>query len=213
MELKLSIRQIIQERSPAIAFAGYTFDAVDMVITALALPLIMKEWGLNMMQAGTVVTALLIGACFGGFIFGPIADKFGRKKALMWCIAFFSITTALAGFAQNHIQLAVLRFVAGLGLGAEWALGTTMIAEFFPAEKRGKASAWMMIGWPVGYFIALGLQAALVPLFGWRALFFAGTAGMLLAGYIWLFIPESPVWLRAQAKKKLGASHQIRLPR
>lgn len=121
-----------------IAFAGYTFDAVDMVITALALPLIMKEWGLNMMQAGTVVTALLIGACFGGFIFGPIADKFGRKKALMLCIAFFSITTGLAGFAQDHIQLAVLRFIAGLGLGAEWALGTTMIAEFYPAEKGEK---------------------------------------------------------------------------
>jgi MFS family permease len=190
----------------AVAFAGYTFDAVDMVITALALPLIMKEWGLNMMQAGTVVTALLIGACFGGFIFGPIADKFGRKKALMWCIAFFSITTGLAGFATDHFQLAVLRFVAGLGLGAEWALGTTMIAEFYAVEKRGKASSWMMIGWPVGYFIALGLQAALVPLFGWRALFFAGTTGMILAAYIWLYIPESPVWLRAQAKKKLGAS-------
>ena len=190
----------------AVAFAGYSFDAVDMVITALALPLIMKEWGLNMMQAGTIVTAMLIGACCGGFIFGPIADKFGRKKALMWCIGFFSITTGLAGFAQDTFQISVLRFVAGLGLGAEWALGTTMLAEFFPAEKRGKASAWMMIGWPVGYFIALGLQAALVPMFGWRALFFAGTAGMLLAGYIWLFVPESPVWLRAQAKKKLGAS-------
>ena len=190
----------------AVAFAGYTFDAVDMVITALALPMIMKEWGLNMMQAGTVATALLIGACFGGFIFGPIADKFGRKKGLMLCIAFFSITTGLAGFAQNYIQLAILRFIAGLGLGAEWALGTTMIAEFFPVEKRGKASAWMMIGWPAGYFIALGLQAALVPLFGWRALFFAGMAGILLAAYIWLYIPESPVWLRAQARKKLGES-------
>ena len=120
-----------------VAFAGYTFDAVDMVITALALPLIMKEWGLNMMQACIVVTALLIGACFGGFIFGPIADKFGRKKALMWCIAFFSITTALAGFAGSH-RIGRPRFIAGLGLGAEWALGTTMIVTFSADRKEGK---------------------------------------------------------------------------
>ena len=123
----------------AVAFAGYTFDAVDMVITALALPLIMKEWGLNMMQAGTVVTALLIGACFGGFIFGPIADKFGRKKALMWCIAFFSITTGACGISAEshpigHPEICRrARTWRGMGTGNNDACG------IFSCRKKGKS--------------------------------------------------------------------------
>jgi MFS family permease len=180
------------------------------VVTTLALPLIVREWNLTMVQAGAIATAMLLGAGLGGFIFGPIADRYGRKKGLMWCIAFFSVTTGFAGLAENHLQLTALRFIAGLGLGAEWALGATMLAEFFPAEQRGKASSWMMIGWPIGYFIAIGVQAWRVPVFGWRALFFAGTSGMLVAIFIWLFVPESPVWLRAQENKMRGIETQPR---
>ena len=193
----------------AAAIAGYAFDGVDIMVLALALPMILKDWHISMLQGGSIVTAMLMGTCLGGYIFGPIGDKHGRKKALIWCITFFAVTTGLCGFAQNYIQLAVLRFISGLGLGAEWALGATLMAEFFPAEQRGKANSWMQMGWPIGYAIALGFQAWLVPIYGWRALFFAGTSAIVVALYIWLFVPESPLWIKSQENKGQGKAAQV----
>jgi MFS family permease len=147
---------------------------------------------------------MLVGAALGGYLFGPLADRFGRKRALVWCITFFAVTTGLCGFAQDYIQLAILRFISGLGLGAEWALGGTLLAEFYPAKQRGKANSWMQSGWPIGYAIALGFQALMVPIFGWRGMFFAGTSAILVAAYIHFFVPESPLWLKAQEDRKKG---------
>lgn len=188
------------------AIAGYAFDGVDLMVIALTLPLVLKEWNITMVQGGIIVTAMLLGAVLGGFIFGPLADKFGRKKAMVWCIAFFGITTGLGGFAQDAMQLAFLRFLAGLGLGAEWALGATMLAEFYPAEKRGKANTYMQMGWPVGFIFALACQYLLVPEYGWRAMYFAGGLAVLVALYIQFFVPESPVWLKAQENKGTTAT-------
>ena len=184
--------------------AGYAFDGVDLMVIALTLPLILKEWNISMVQGGVIVTAMLLGSVLGGFIFGPLADKFGRKKALVWCIAFFGVTTGLGGFAQDPTQLAVLRFLAGLGLGAEWSLGATMLAEFNPPEKRGKANAYMQMGWPLGFIFALICQYLLVPSFGWRAMYFAGSLAVLVAVYIQFYVPESPVWLKAQDDRRKG---------
>lgn len=188
------------------AILGYAFDGVDIMVLALALPFILKDWGITMVQGGVIVTAMLVGTSLGGYIFGPIADRFGRKRALVWCISFFAIATGLCGFAQDYIQLSALRLISGLGLGAEWALGGTLIAEVYPANQRGKANSWMQCGWPIGYAIALGFQALLVPLFGWRVMFFAGTSAILVAAYIHFFVPESPLWLKAQADKRRGIS-------
>jgi MFS family permease len=186
------------------AVAGYAFDGVDIMVLALALPYILKDWHITMVQGGLIVTAMLIGTSLGGYIFGPLADKYGRKRALVWCIGFFAITTGLCGFAQDYIQLSILRLISGIGLGAEWALGGTLLAEFYPVNQRGKANSWMQSGWPIGYALALGFQAVLVPIYGWRVMFFAGTSAILVAAYIHFFVPESPVWLKAQEDKQKG---------
>jgi MFS family permease len=186
------------------AIAGYAFDGVDIMVLALALPLILKDWGITMVQGGLIVTAMLIGTSLGGYIFGPLGDKVGRKRALVWCITFFGVTTALCGLAQDYIQLAILRLISGLGLGAEWALGATLLAEYYPAKQRGKANSFMQSGWPIGYAIALGFQALLVPIWGWRAMFFGGASALLVAAYIHVFVPESPMWLSAQEDRKKG---------
>ena len=196
------------------AVLGYAFDGVDIMVLALALPLILADWHITMVQGGLIVTSMLVGTSLGGYIFGPIADRYGRKRALVWCISFFAVTTGLCGLAQDYIQLSILRLISGLGLGAEWAIGGTLLAEFTPADRRGKANAWMQSGWPIGYAIALGFQALLVPLFGWRAMFFAGTSALLVAAYIQWFVPESPVWLRAQDDRRSGrVIAQTRAPR
>lgn len=181
---------------------GFAFDGVDLMVLALTLPLILKDWGITMVQGGLIATAMLVGASLGGYVFGPLADRFGRKKALVWCIAFFGITTGLGGFAQDYIQLAILRFLAGLGLGAEWALGSTLLQEFYPAEKRGKVSSWMQMGWPLGFGFAILCQHLFVPSYGWRSLYFIGTSAVLVALYIQYFVPESPIWLKSREDRK-----------
>jgi MFS family permease len=203
-----------RRRVVAAAVLGYAFDGVDIMVLALALPLILADWHITMVQGGLIVTSMLIGTSLGGYIFGPLADRYGRKRTLVWCISFFAVTTGLCGFAHDYIQLSVLRLISGLGLGAEWAIGGTLLAEFTPANQRGKANAWMQSGWPIGYAIALGFQALLVPVFGWRAMFFAGVSALLVAAYIKWFVPESPVWLRAQEDRRSGrAVAQTAAPR
>jgi len=193
-----------EKRVLGAAIAAYAFDAIDLMVIALTLPLILKEWQITMVQGGLVVSAMLVGGVVGGYIFGPIADKYGRKKALVWCIAFFGVATGLGALAQDYKQLAALRFLAGIGLGAEWALGATMIAEFARPEKRGSYNSYMQMGWPIGFIAALGAQYLLVPKFGWRALYIAGSSAVLVALYIQLFIPESPVWMKAQQDRAKG---------
>lgn len=184
------------------AVAGYAFDGVDLMVVALTLPILMKEWGITMVQGGIIVSAMLIGSCIGGYVFGPLADKYGRTRALTWCIISFGIATGLGGFAQDYMQLAVLRFFAGIGLGAEWALGATLVAEVYPAKQRAKANSWMQMGWPLGYGFAVAAQYLLVPSYGWRSLYFIGALAVFVGLYIHYFVPESPVWLKAQKERK-----------
>ena len=191
----------------AATIAGYAFDGMDIMVFALAAPLLFNAWpSLTLVQIGMIATCMLLGMSFGGYIFGPIADKFGRKKALVWCIAFFGITTGLAGFSQNYIQLAALRFLAGLGLGAEWALGSTLLQEFTEPAKRAKTSSYMMLGWPIGYGLTVLVSYFLTPIFGWPILYWLGASSIFLTIYIQVAIPESPIWLKLQEDKKRGIS-------
>jgi MFS family permease len=186
---------------------AYTFDSMDIMVFALALPLLFREWGtFTYVQAGLIGTCMLLGMGLGGYVFGALGDKYGRKRVLVWCVAFFGLTTGLAGFSQNYLQLAALRFVAGLALGAEWALGGTLVQEFYPPGKRGSVSSYMMQGWPLGFAIAVLVQYLFVPSFGWRALYFSGTVAVFVAIWIYLFVPESPIWLKHQEDKKKGAA-------
>ncbi len=191
----------------AISILGFAFDGMDIWVYALAAPLLLQAWEtFNLVQIGFVATCMLLGMSCGGYIFGPLADKYGRKKALVWCIAFFGITTGLTGFVTNYMQLAALRFLAGLGLGAEWALAGTLLQEYTEPAKRAKYSSWMQLGWPLGIAVIVLINHFLVPLYGWQILYFAGATAVLLAIYIQVAIPESPVWVKMQEAKKQGAT-------
>ncbi|PKN18137.1 MAG: hypothetical protein CVU71_11520 [Deltaproteobacteria bacterium HGW-Deltaproteobacteria-6] len=184
---------------------GFAFDGMDIWVFALAAPLLLEAWPtLTLVQIGFVATCMLLGMSAGGYVFGPIADKYGRKKALVWCIAFFGIATGLTGFATDYIQLAILRFIAGLGLGAEWALAGTLLQEYTEPAKRAKYSSWMQLGWPVGIAIIVAINHFLCPIYGWPILYFFGATAVFLAIYIQVAIPESPVWLQMQEAKKKG---------
>lgn len=189
----------------SISILGYAFDGMDIMVFALAAPLLLDAWAtLTLVQLGVVGTCMLLGMSFGGYIFGPIADKFGRKRALVWCIAFFGITTGLSGFCTNYIQLSALRFLAGLGLGAEWALAGTLLQEFTETERGAKISSYMMFGWPLGFGATVLISYLLSPIFGWQVLYFSGATAVLLAIYIHYAVPESPTWMKMHLEKGIG---------
>lgn len=184
------------------ATLAYMFDATDFLVLALAIPLLIKSLGLTLVEAGAVASSTFLGAAIASFIWGPIMDKVGRKKSLSLVLAWFGIWTFVCGFSQNYSQLLIFRFLCGSGLGAVWAICGTMITEFFPSNQRGKCTSVVQSFWAVGYGVAVGLQIWLVPIFGWRGLFFGGSSAILVAIYIHFFVQESPVWLRVHHERE-----------
>ncbi|GBF33721.1 transporter [Desulfocucumis palustris] len=186
------------------AVLGYIFDAQDFMVLALVIPLLVKTWGISLASAGLISTATIFGAALSGYLWGPMIDKFGRKRMLILCLVWFGVFTFFCGFATDYMQLIILRFIAGIGLGGEWVIGAALISEFFPPEQRARATSAVQSGWPLGYALALGVNAYLVPTYGWQVLFFSGILSLIAAVYIAVLVPESPAWLKAKINKTEG---------
>lgn len=189
-------------------FIGYMLDAFDVMLYAFCLTPIMKEWSLPPAQAGFMITVTLLSSALGGILFGVIADRHGRKLALMLTVLVFSICSGLSGLAQNLFQLALARAVLGLGMGGEWAAGVLLISETWPARHRGKAIGIMQSGWALGYIAAALSAATVLPLFGWRAMFFLGVAPALFSLWIRTRVKEPAIWTRTAREPEAGPREQ-----
>jgi MFS family permease len=177
---------------------GWALDAFDVMLYAFCLTTIMSEWHLQLAEAGFMVTVTLLASSFGGILFGQIADRVGRKKALMATVLVFSICSGLSGLAQNLTQLAIARTILGLGMGGEWASGALLVSETWPAQHRGKAMGFMQSGWAIGYIAAAIAGTTVLPALGWRAMFFVGIAPALFTLWIRRRVEEPEIWLAAR---------------
>src|SRR6476646_3892360 len=126
---------------------------------------------LSINDAGIINAVTLLSPAAGGIVFGVLADKLGRKRALMAAVLIYSIFTAACGFAQSALQLAAFRVLLGLGFGGEWATGAALVSESFPAKHRGKALAFVQSSWAVGYGLAALVNIVVMPIWGWRGVF------------------------------------------
>lgn len=171
-------------RALVAAFAGWTLDAMDFVLYLLAIPALRAEFGLDARQAGLLATVALLSSAVGGVVFGRIADRIGRTRALSLTVLVFSFASLGSATAQSAAQLVVWRTILGLGLGGEWSAGAVLVAESVPAAHRGKAIGLMQSGWAIGYLLATLAAALILPAFGWRALFAFGVAPALLVVWI-----------------------------
>jgi SHS family lactate transporter-like MFS transporter len=181
------------------AFLGRFLDAFDQVALLLVLPAIGKEFGVSLTLMGLVITAQSLGRIVGNVGWGWLADRYGRRLAFMAGVIWFAACSGLTGLAWTYAALVVIQFFFGIGFGGEWTASAALLMESVPARARAVASSLMMSGYEVGFFAASGVNALLVPRFGWRALFFVGIAPALLAIFIRLGVGESPVWLQTQA--------------
>jgi len=128
---------------------------------------------LSSATAGALGAAPLVTSALGGMLFGWLSDRYGRSRSLMWSILAFSAFTAFTATAHSVGELVFWRAIVGIGLGGEWAAGSVLVAETWPAAHRGKAIGLMQSAWAVGYLLAAVLAAVMLPRWGWRALFLA----------------------------------------
>lgn len=182
-------------------FLSYGFDAMDFMVLALALAAITSEWHLSLGEAGLLGTAGMIGVGFSSILIGWYADNYGRRRALLLSVAIFAIFTAAIALARGWWDVLALRFLAGLGLGGVWGVVSAYIAETWSPKYRGRAIAFVLSSWPIGFIAAATAARFVLPNYGWRALFAFGGVALLATLYIWLFVPESKVWQEERAQR------------
>jgi MFS family permease len=169
-------------------------DAFDIMLFSLLLKNIIAEFALTKGQSGLLVSLTLLAAAAGGLIFGIVADRFGRTRALMGSILVYSIFTAACGFAQTYWQLAAARILLGLGMGGEWASGAALVSETWPGKHRGKALGFMQSSWAIGYFIAALVIWIVLDRWGWRVAMVVGVLPALFTLWIRRNVDEPEVW-------------------
>jgi MFS family permease len=197
------------------AWAGWALDGMDSFIYALVLVPAMTELlprsGLaptpaNVGFYGSVLFALFLVGWGLSMAWGPIADRFGRVRTLMLTILCYSVFTFLSALAMNIWQLAALRLLAGVGIGGEWSMGGTFVAEEWPEDRRAKGAGYMHTGYYVGFFLAAIANSTIGASLGWRWMFAVGGLPALLIGFIRYGVHESQRWeaKASQARPSLG---------
>ena len=185
-------------RALVAAGLGWMLDAFDVMLYALVLASLMPDLGISKDTAGLLGSATLLASAAGGIVFGVVADRYGRTRALMASVLLYSIFTAACGLAQTVAQLAVFRIALGLGMGGEWASGAALVSETWPAEHRGKALALVQSAWAIGYGAAALVTMVILPVWGWRGVFFAGILPAFLTLWIRSRVEEPRIWLESR---------------
>lgn len=186
-------------RSLVAASFGWMLDSFDVMLYAMVLAALMSDMSMAKATAGLLGSLTLIASAVGGLVFGVIADRFGRRRALMGSILIYSVFTAACGFASSVVMLAVFRICLGLGMGGEWASGAALVSETWPAEHRGKALGIVQSSWAVGYAAAAVVAAIVLPLWGWRGVFFVGVIPAFFTLWIQKKVREPEIWRAGRA--------------
>jgi MFS family permease len=184
-----------QRRTLLAAALGWMLDAFDAMLYALVLAHVMRDLGMSKATAGLLYTLTLLASGIGGMLFGFLADRIGRKRALMLSILTYSVCSFASGLSTTVLMLAVFRFILGLGMGGEWNTGATLVAETWPDELRAKAIAIVQSSWAIGYAMAALVAGIVLRYANWRMVFFVGILPALVTLWIRRSVPESQMWM------------------
>ena len=197
-----------QRRTLLAASLGWALDAFDAMLYSLVLALLMRDLGMSKTVAGSLGTLTLLASGIGGMLFGLLADRIGRKQALMASILTYSLCSFASGLATSVAMLAAARFVLGLGMGGEWNTGATLVAETWPTELRAKAISIVQSSWALGFAAAALVAGPVARYFGWRAVFFVGIVPAIITLWIQRSVPESEMWRKSGATGTDGGGKQ-----
>jgi SHS family lactate transporter-like MFS transporter len=193
-------------------FLGWALDAFDFFLVPIALPQIAEDFDVKRPAIAASLTLTLMFRPLGAFLFGLLADRYGRRIPMMMNLVFFSIVEVATAFAPDLTTFLILRALFGIGMGGEWGVGTSLVMEKVPPRWRGLLSGLLQQGYAVGYLLAAVAAFFMLDRFGWRPMFFLGGVPALLAVFIRYFVKESEVWQKSKAESwsQLGrgiASH------
>ncbi|MGW4368882.1 MFS transporter [Nocardia takedensis] len=179
-------------------FLAYLFDALEIVLLSMALPTIRRDMDLTITQGGLLATATLIGIGVSSVLGGYVADNFGRKKALVASLVTFGLFTAAIAVVPSFEAFLLLRFFAGIGLGAVWSVVSAYVVETWPEHRRGRAAAFVISAFPAGGAMAATISGWFLP--DWRLMFLvAGVAVVLPVAVVLIFFAESAGWAEQKA--------------
>src|SRR5882672_4548661 len=179
-------------------FLGWTLDAFDFFLVGLSLTAIGAEFHKTDPEIAFSIALTLGFRPVGAFIFGLLADRYGRRLPLMLDLVFFSVIEVLSGLAPNYGTFLVLRALFGIGMGGEWGVGASLAMEKVPPRLRGILSGLLQQGYAAGNLLAAICYFALFQRWGWRPLFFLGGLPALLAIFVRFRVKESAVWERTR---------------
>src|SRR5580698_1979971 len=175
------------------AYLGWTLDAFDFFLMVFMFKEIATDLHSSAQVVSTAVTLTLAMRPLGAFLFGRLADRFGRKPALMWNIVAYSLLEMASGFAPSMTSLLIVRALFGIAMGGEWGIGSALTMETIPAAARGAVSGLLQVGYPSGFFLASLAVYLFYDRLGWRYMFVRGA------------IDESPTWREQQAAPRVAA--------
>jgi MFS family permease len=191
-----------QRRALVAAALGWMLDAFDVMLYALVVSRIMLDLNMGKPMAGLLNTLTLLASGIGGVLFGFIADRVGRTRALMGSILTYSVCSFASGLSTSILMLAIFRFILGLGMGGEWNTGATLVAETWPDHLRARALALVQSSWAIGYALAAIVAGVMLRYTNWRYVFFVGILPALVTLWIQKDVHEPEMW---RARKNAGA--------
>jgi SHS family lactate transporter-like MFS transporter len=181
-------------------FLGWTLDAFDFFLVSMCLTDIARDFHKSDKQIALSLALSLAFRPVGAFIFGLMADRYGRRLPLMIDLVFYSLVEVATGFAPGYASFMILRALFGIGMGGEWGVGASLAMEKAPPKLRGILSGLLQEGYAMGFLLAAACYWIVVPRWGWRPLFFLGGLPALLALFVRFSVKESEVWEKAASR-------------
>jgi SHS family lactate transporter-like MFS transporter len=209
--MSASLENLARARNVVIAaYLSWTLDAFDFFILIFTFDDVAKTFGVSVTSITFAITLTLATRAVGAFIFGRLADTYGRKPVLMLVVLLYSIFEAASGFAWSFTSFLVIRTLFGVAMGGEWGVGSSLAMETIPDRWRGWVSGLLQAGYPSGYFLATLLFGFGYHYLGWRGMFFVGAAPALLIFFINSAIEESPAFQKIKSGPRLSTMEVLR---
>ncbi|MEK4112516.1 putative MFS transporter [Paenibacillus sp. DS2363] len=171
---------------------SWLFDAMEVGMISFIVAALAKEWSLSPGQVGVLTSINSIGMALGALLAGALADRFGRKAILMWTLLIFTIASGLSALATGFAVLCALRLVAGIGLGGELPVASTLVSESMPTAERGRAVVLLESFWAGGWIVSALIANFVIPEYGWRIAFAIGALPAFYALYLRRAIQDPP---------------------
>jgi MFS family permease len=184
------------------ASVGWMFDGFDIMIYSMVLTAVLAEFGISKTIGGVLGSLTLLASAAGGVLFGTLADRRGRRIGMIVSVLTYSVFTAACGLAQTVWQLAICRFMLGLGMGGAWTTGAALVSESWPDRHRGKAVGVMQSAWAIGYGSAAVVSAIVLPRYGWRPMFLVGVVPAFATIWMYFRVDEPQIWRDSRGSQR-----------